>query len=108
MRTRLSGRWVRPPISSWDRAGSRHVWQAFLVSLSRRLFKVCMNFNQSYRHGDKPPILLPDFFILKSNLEAIVSIKHDILRSEESTSELQSLMISTHADYCLQKKKHRT
>src|SRR3546814_1783015 len=61
--------------------------------------------------GMKPPELPPGGFAVRRDshhvVQHLVLLVHDLQRSEEHTSELQSLMRISYAVFCLKKKKNK-
>src|SRR3546814_5218702 len=61
-------------------------------------------------HLDEIAVAIADLVIVEARIaaadrfEPIVEIEHDFVRSEEHTSELQSLMRISYAVFCLKKK----
>src|SRR3546814_989233 len=55
-----------------------------------------------------PACMAPAVAILGSDTEVVVELAGQPIRSEEHTSELQSLMRSSYAVFCLKKKKQNT
>src|SRR3546814_9483254 len=78
-----------------DRQEQRHRWPA------KRHGAVCEDRRKSH---DRPP----EFYSAGSDGTDPVSKPHDRRRSEEHTSELQSLMRNSYAVFCLKKTKTRT
>src|SRR3546814_9631703 len=68
------------------------------------LFKDARN----HRHGLRLISELDDCSLSTVRQQAVLGKSYDCARSEEHTSELQSLMRISYADYCLKKKKNIT
>src|SRR3546814_5899027 len=72
-------------------------------------------FNSSYRKSLSPIIYgVSSFHVVWEHMcvsllnDFGISENHALIRSEEHTSELQSLMRNSYAVFCLKKKKHKT
>src|SRR3546814_7024920 len=84
-------------------ADQQHIAHDVRRGAGARLFHVDMNFLAPCFHGASPSEKRPfGPFIRKHTIGASVPAK----RSEEHTSELQSLMRISYAVFCLKKKKH--
>src|SRR3546814_1524245 len=59
---------------------------------------------ESEKKGVVSPLLLPDIALLDADLT--LGLPRHVTRSEEHTSELQSLMRISYAVFCLKKKKN--
>src|SRR3546814_1903141 len=84
----------------------------------REYFAICDSYYKAIRNATPMQIETIDMArrgihndaaeLLKERLAAKVEVDFDTARSEENTSELQSLMRISYAVFCLKKKKHQT
>src|SRR3546814_4648125 len=67
-------------------------------------------FEPTHAHGAHGAHVLPDKsgLMMLQRLTSFSLVEGDLLRSEEHTSELQSLMRISYAVFCLQKKNNHT
>src|SRR3546814_7810636 len=94
---------------------SKHRLQRGSLDLQRlrhgqlALFRVCLSFRPALALGLQPAIELVETGEPQPGLEEAAPDRlHLVLRSEEHTSELQSLMRISYAVFCLKKKKKHT
>src|SRR3546814_8546535 len=95
--------------SSADAIANASLWHSVMASLSRSLAFVpgIRSSSQTDARSRPPTGIIPDV----SHMVVVIMTKRlgkrRKLRSEEHTSELQSLMRNSHAGYCLKKKQYK-
>src|SRR3546814_3234367 len=87
-----------------DIAG-HHPVEGGLASEALRLVRLADPFVRGLRHEDLQALV--DAHDIGNPLERILRKRRDLARSEEHTSELQSLMRISYAVFCLKKKKKK-
>src|SRR3546814_9709097 len=91
-------------IESWLNEKSTNETRGFVFSLYTIINLTVMTVGQLMLGLDRPENF--SLFMLASILVSLATVP--IARSEEHTSELQSLMRISYAVFCLKKKKHKT